>query len=333
MVADILDFSKIESGEVELEEKNFSLQKAFQHIISIMSARAQEKQLEFSFDYEDLKDVSLYGDPIRIRQILLNLVGNAIKFTNQGHVKVSVSKRIKAGRDILECKIEDTGIGIKEDQLEQVFEHFRQADMSISRRFGGTGLGLPISKKLAQIMGGDILLSSEFGKGSIFTLVLPFNEAQDKPNETGNLKVKKRKLDSKLQSVLTAKDKVLLVEDYDGNIVFLSYILEGLACEYDVAKTGVEAVNLWKDNHYDVILMDIQMPEMDGFTATKTIRRIEKEQGLDVTPIIGMTAHALVGDRDKCLQAGMNSYLPKPIVEMDLKSAILDILSSKNESI
>ena len=331
LVADILDFSKIESGEIELEEKSFNLEKTFQHIISIMSVRAKDKQLDFSFSYEDLENITLYGDPIRIRQIMLNLVGNAIKFTDHGHVKVSVRKKTEEGNTLLLCEVEDTGIGIKKEQHEQVFEHFRQADSSISRRFGGTGLGLPISKKLAQIMDGDILISSEIGKGSLFTLLLPYIEIADMPIKANNDKIKKRKLDAKLKSVLTAKDKVLLVEDYQGNVVFLSYILEGLACDYDVAKTGIEALNLWKKNHYDVILMDIQMPEMDGFTATKAIRSIEAEQGLDATPIIGMTAHALVGDRDKCLTAGMNSYLPKPIVEMDLKSAILDILSAKNE--
>jgi len=331
LVADILDFSKIESGEIELEEKSFNLEKTFQHIISIMSVRAKDKQLDFSFSYEDLENITLYGDPIRIRQIMLNLVGNAIKFTDHGHVKVSVRKKTEEGNTLLLCEVEDTGIGIKKEQHEQVFEHFRQADSSISRRFGGTGLGLPISKKLAQIMGGDILISSEIGKGSLFTLLLPYIEIADMPIKANNDKIKKRKLDAKLKSVLTAKDKVLLVEDYQGNVVFLSYILEGLACDYDVAKTGIEALNLWKENHYDVILMDIQMPEMDGFTATKAIRSIEAEQELDATPIIGMTAHALVGDRDKCLTAGMNSYLPKPIVEMDLKSAILDILSAKNE--
>jgi len=329
LISSILDFSKIESGELELDEKTFNLDEAIGQIISIMSVEAKEKKLDISFNYEKVKNISLYGDVGRMRQILINLIGNAIKFTDEGSVSISIIKTKKSGHDILKFDIEDTGIGIDKGHLDAIFEHFKQADSSIARRFGGTGLGLPISKKLAKIMGGDISVKSTVNVGSIFSFILPLSEVNKRTNKNRSNTIKEKKISDKLKNMATGEDKILLVEDYEGNIVFLSYILEGLGCDFDVAETGVEAINLWKENHYDLILMDIQMPEMDGFTATKKIRQIEKTQKLDRIPIIGMTAHALVADRNKCIEAGMDSYLPKPIDELDLKSTILDYLNQK----
>ena len=230
----------------------------------------------------------------------------------------------------LEIEVADTGIGIDPDKFDIIFERFKQADSSVSRKYGGTGLGLPISKNLALLMGGDISLQSEPGKGSVFTLVVPFKVAldDDGPDAVPDRMVAE-KLNDQIRAAVNDQSKVLLVEDYEGNIVVIGYILEELGLSFDVARTGLEALNLWKQRHYDVILMDVQMPEMDGLTASTHIRTIEAEKNIDRTPIIGMTAHALVADKDKCIAAGMDAYLPKPIIEADLKGQILKYVSEK----
>ena len=333
LISDVLDFSKIESGELALEETPFGLQDAFQHIVSVMSVRTAEKGLDFVFDYEEVKDVRFYGDPIRLRQILINLIGNALKFTEKGYVRVIASRQTEAHTPVLRIDVKDSGIGIPEEHKETIFERFKQGDSSVSRKYGGTGLGLPISQKLASLMGGDILVESTQGKGSTFSLILPLREVEGAAeSEQIYDEALKNKINDKLKAAISNTNKILLVEDYEGNVVVLSYILEEMDFAYDVANTGLEALNLWKDNYYNLILMDIQMPEMDGFTATAQIRHMEEEQGIERTPIIGMTAHALVGDKDKCIEAGMDAYLPKPVVEVDLKATMLKFLKEKQKA-
>ena len=329
LITDILDFSKIESGEIELHHQKFSLTELFDQVISMMSVKAGEKFLDFTFDYSGIEGTIFNGDKQRIRQILINLIGNAIKFTEKGFVSVRARIEPVGDAHILRINIQDSGIGIPETSLPHIFEKFRQADASVSRRYGGTGLGLPISKSLAEIMGGTIRAESEVGRGSTFSLVLPFTSTIADPEVDMGEVIRLQKLNDRLRAVISEKNKILLVEDYEGNIVVLSYILSALDCEFDVAKTGVEALQLWKGHHYDLILMDIQMPEMDGLTATRTIRKMEEEQSLARTPVIGLTAHALVADKQKCIDAGMDDYLSKPIVEADLKAAILRMLEKQ----
>lgn len=330
LITDILDFSKIESGEVELNHQKFTLGELFEQVVSMMSVKANEKFLDFSFDYEDVKNTIFNGDKQRIRQILINLIGNAIKFTEKGYVTIRARIEPVAEAHILRIDIKDSGIGITEAALPLIFEKFRQADASVSRRYGGTGLGLPISQSLAQIMGGAIKAESQVGRGSTFSLILPFSSSVADTDVDMNEVVRLQKLNDRLKAVIGEKKKILLVEDYEGNIVVLSYILNALNCSFDVAMTGLEAVQLWKERHYDLILMDIQMPEMDGLTATRTIRKMEEEQGTGIrTPVIGLTAHALVADKEKCIDAGMDDYLSKPIVEAELKTAILRLLDKK----
>lgn len=330
LISDILDFSKIESGELELEEKSFNLEDLFEQVVSIMSVKTQEKGLSFIFDYSSLKNVHFFGDIIRMRQILINLISNALKFSDKGKVEVTARRTEQNGTAVLQIDVKDTGIGISEDKFDLIFERFKQADSSVSRKYGGTGLGLPISKNLALMMGGDIFLDSKIGKGSTFSLVVPFQVALGEESGTGTPDaVVNKKLNDQIKASLSGDNKVLLVEDYEGNIVVIGYILDDLGLSYDIARTGVEAVSHWKEHHYDLVLMDVQMPEMDGITACTTIRKLEKDKNLVRTPIVGMTAHALVADKDKCIDAGMDAYLPKPIVESDLKTEIYRFIKQK----
>lgn len=330
LINDILDFSKIESGQMELEEKPFSLGELFQEIISIVSVRAHEKGLKFSFIYDGLKDVKLLGDKVRVRQILMNLIGNALKFTNAGAVDVRARRVDLDGAPHMQIEVKDTGIGIDKDHFEMIFERFRQADASVSRKYGGSGLGLAISKSLAENMGGSITLDSELEKGSVFTVTIPLRVVRERAAAESAL-VKPGAL-RQLNIGREGRNRILLVEDYEGNIAVLSYILEAQGCVFEVARTGLQAVNSWKEHTPDLILMDVQMPEMDGLTATRQIRKIEQEQGLSRTPIIGMTAHAFVEDKDKCVNAGMDSYLPKPISEQDLLAEMALYLNDKTEA-
>ncbi|HEX2751698.1 MAG TPA: ATP-binding protein [Alphaproteobacteria bacterium] len=328
LISDILDFSKIESGELEMEEKSFGLQNLFEQVVSIVSVKAQEKGIDFRFDYEDVRKQKCLGDRARLRQVLINLIGNAIKFTDKGEVEVTALRTLQNNNAFLRIDVRDTGIGIDPQNFEMIFERFKQADSSVSRKYGGTGLGLPISLRLARLMGGNIAVESTPGKGSTFTLVIPLKTEEEQEGDESDLRLSHR-LSEDIRGQGISQKRILLVEDYEGNIVLLSYLLDGLECHYDVARTGLEALNMWKNNNYDLILMDVQMPEMDGFTATAQIRHMEKEKTLPRTPIIGMTAHALVGDKEKCIEAGMDSYLAKPIVELDLKSKIVEYLSRK----
>jgi PAS domain S-box-containing protein len=330
LITDILDFSRIESGEIEIHNQKFLLDDLFTQVVNIMAVKAAEKSLDFSFDYKSLKEASYYGDKQRFRQILINLIGNAVKFTEKGFVRVNARLENTADSRLLKIDISDSGIGISEAALPLIFEKFRQADASVNRRYGGTGLGLSISKSLVEIMGGTIKVQSDVGAGSTFTLILPFNEATgEEGNDIGEA-LRIENLNDRLKQAIPHAKRVLLVEDYEGNIVVLNYLLKSMNCEFDVARTGLEAVQLWKGRDYDLVLMDVQMPEMDGLTATRTIRRMEEEQGImEPTPIIGLTAHALVADKQKCIDAGMNDYLSKPIIEADLKMAILKIFEKK----
>ncbi len=325
LIADILDFSRIESSEIELNERQFDLASLFEQVLNITSVRAAEKQLVYTFDYDALREESFYGDQGRIRQILINLIGNAIKFTDKGYVNVTAQRQVIDKIAVLVIEVKDTGIGINPDAAGIIFEKFRQADASVSRKYGGTGLGLPISRKLAELMNGTIKFSSEAGKGSTFILYLPFKERDSfygVNSDKEDAQVSTHKEQDRLKNILAEQKKILMVEDYEGNIVVLSHLLEEMGFVYDIARTGVEALRAWKESFYDLILMDVQMPEMDGLTATRTIREIEHKEGLTPTPIVGLTAHAMVADREKCIASGMNTYLPKPIDEAELQKTI-----------
>jgi len=322
IVNDVLDFSKIESGELDLDEKSFALDTLFAEVISMMSVRANEKGVNFVCDNKKIEDIYFYGDSGRLRQVLVNLITNAIKFTEKGgSVTVDSFLEDRDDEQFLRVNVSDTGIGIDPKDFDAIFERFKQADSSVSRKYGGTGLGLPISRNLAHLMGGDIFISSQAGKGSTFSVLLPM-KIEHVANSNQSDKNSNKKSSDKIQADVKGENKVLLVEDYQGNIIVIGHLLDEMGLVHDVAETGVEALELWQGNHYDIVLMDVQMPEMDGFTATAKIREMETAKNMSRTPIIGMTAHALVGDKNKCIEAGMDAYLPKPIVEKDLQAEI-----------
>ncbi len=316
LINDILDFSKIEKGDIEIDNNYFSLTTLVAEIISMMSVQANEKNITFTVVDDDIQNLEYLGDKTRLRQILVNLVGNAIKFTEAGQVTVLIEKH----NEKLDFIIQDTGIGIPKDSLNFIFEEFQQANQSISKQYGGTGLGLPISKKLAELMGGDITVSSKENIGSTFTLTLPivgqYKEVITNDTNT-NIKITDR-----LLSVIRGEQCVLIVDDYDGNIVILTFLMDEIGLQYDVANNGEEAIEKWKSKHYDLVLMDVQMPVMDGLTAAKIIRNYEIENNFQPTPIIGLTAHALVEDKQKCIDAGMTDYLSKPIDSQKFKETI-----------
>ncbi|WP_416398805.1 CHASE domain-containing protein [Allohahella sp. A8] len=324
---DILDFSKIEAGRMELRSKPFNLDHVLDELVAVMSAEAKLKSLEFSIEVEASVPRSLIGDGTRTRQILLNLLGNAIKFTESGRVSLFIDVAERR-RDwiTLRAIVRDTGIGISADEQLELFSAFSQADASVTREYEGTGLGLAISRELAQLMGGDITLSSEQGKGSTFTVLLPFQVAEpaatthDPLVSTDDTAAEPAAFDA-----LLAGRRVLLVEDNVFNQAVAKSFLEHAGAELVTASNGAAAVAQLSSvgEQFDVVLMDVQMPVMDGITATRIIRQ---ELQLAI-PVLAMTAGVLESERANCLAAGMNGFIPKPVVEaqmFDLLKQVLD---------
>jgi PAS domain S-box-containing protein len=306
LINDILDFAKIESGELKIETRDFELVPLMEQVISIMSVKANEKGIGFRVHYDQLIFDTHHGDELRVRQILLNLVGNAIKFTDKGSVTVTAWHE----NNSLLVQVKDTGIGIETSVQEKLFQKFEQGDSSVNRKYGGTGLGLAISQQLAQMMNGTITLESTESIGSTFTLCLPVSDDVS-ACKTGTLKSNK--------TLAPYSDKILIAEDYEGNIIVIKFLLDNMGIQYDIANNGAEAIKMYRKNPYPLVLMDVQMPEVDGFEATREIRQFEKENGLKACVIIAMTAHALAGDSQRCINAGMNDYLSKPLMEADLR--------------
>lgn len=325
LINDILDIAKIEASGIEIEHIKFPLDEVIQEIVSMMSVKAKEKNLKFLVDVSAISSTKFLGDPTRIRQIITNFCSNAFKFTEVGSIT------IQAGIDVVSATtanvyitVADTGCGIPPDQLDKIFDKFTQADNTITRKFGGTGLGLAISKTLAELMGGKVSVTSTLGSGSEFTLIIPLTLAESNPLKDGD------EMDSsQVVSGSVNKGRVLLVEDYEPNVLVASTLLEEFGYDYDVANSGKVALEKATSQRFKAILMDVQMPEMNGFDATIAIRKHEREFGLSQTPIIGMTAHARDIDREKCYAAGMNDYISKPFNPRDLQKK-LDALGMVN---
>lgn len=316
LLDDILDFSKIEAGKLVLEVTDFDLKEIIRNILFLLSPNANQKGLTLNYSILPEVPIHLRGDPARIRQILMNLVGNAIKFTEKGKVEVKVLVVAQSDQEAtIKLVVEDTGIGIPEGRLDSIFEGFIQVDNSTTRKYGGTGLGLTICKQLVALMQGSIEVSSKQGKGSVFCVEIPFlKQSLDQKNifsRTLEHKTKKTKPGTSLIHC-----KILLVEDNFVNQKVALYMLQKWGCSIQVVDNGYRAVEKFKTQHFDLILMDCHMPEMDGYEATQKIREIEKKEGGHI-PIIAMTANALRGDRETCIHAGMDDYISKPFDKKD----------------
>jgi len=309
IINDILDFSKIEAGKLELEATSFELHALVKDTIGLVSESARRKHLKLSVTFEDDLPGCLIGDPVRLRQILLNLISNAVKFTTVGGISVHVSQASanEPGKTEVRFTIIDTGIGISQEAQRRLFQSFTQAESSTTRKYGGTGLGLAISKRLAEFMGGSIGVSSEVGQGSTFwfTVKLPVGDGTSSSISALANSVARQPEPS------DTRGQVLIAEDNPINQRVAVILLSKLGYSTDVAADGAEAVEMVGKRRYDAVLMDCQMPVMDGFEATKAIRAMGSP--VSQVPIIAVTANALAGQREKCIEAGMNDYIPKPI--------------------
>jgi PAS domain S-box-containing protein len=303
LLNDLLESAKIESGKMELESVPFSLRRMLDQITRVLAVRASEKGLCFYCRMPDDTPDAVVGDRMRLQQVLLNLAGNAIKFTELGNVEISLRALSEDGEACLEFAVQDTGIGIPPAGQERLFQPFSQADPSMARRFGGTGLGLSICKSLVEMMGGRIWVESEVGKGSTFYFTVRLPLAKELPCDF--------EVPAAVPAAACAQLRILLVEDNPANQKLATYILQDRGHVVEIAGDGQEALYLTEQNRYDVILMDVQMPGMNGLEATAGIRK--REDGGRRVPIIAMTAHAMRGDREHCLAAGMDGYLSKPV--------------------
>jgi PAS domain S-box-containing protein len=325
IINDILDFSKIEARKLELENAPFSLPDVMESVISTMSAEAHRKNIKLSYEYPDEFNEQIIGDQLRLHQILSNLTGNAIKFTDSGYVKIIVTaENYSKDQSYIRLlfNVKDTGIGISQEQQDNLFKAFSQADSSITRKFGGTGLGLTICKNLVELMKGKIWIESEPGKGSNFKFSIPFQTAAAPIEKTVSIK----------EAPDLSNSHILLVEDNDINQLVASEIIKRTGAHLTIAGNGEEAVKLVQQHKYDLILMDIHMPVMDGLTATIKIRNMDKPEIKEI-PILAMTAKAMNEDYNNSINAGMNDHISKPISPATLYSKLAEWLATEEEDI
>ena len=323
IINDILDYSKLENGKLKLENNPFNLRDLLKGIYELLKIKAQEKNLSFKVYMERTIPSFIFGDRVRLNQILMNLLGNAIKFTNIGFVVLNIRLVKETHEDIeISFSVKDSGIGIPQEKLDEIFNRFEQAHGTTSV-FGGTGLGLSIAKSLVELQEGNINVKSVYGKGSEFY----FNLKYSKMNETEVDKFTQNEIRQSIKSNHCFNNlRVLLVEDVDVNIRLIEKIAEGKGIKLDTAKNGRICLEKLKENKYNLILMDLQMPEMNGYEATSYIRnRLHND-----IPIIALSANISEIDKMKCLELGMNDYLTKPFKVENLLSAISKCLSVKN---
>jgi PAS domain S-box-containing protein len=316
---DILDFSKMEAGMFNIETVLFDLQGLLHSIDEMMQMQAAQKQLQLDIHYAANLPDQLLGDPTRLTQILINLIGNALKFTEQGSISVRIEVIERSAKTTtVQFSVKDTGIGISEAQLVRIFERFEQGEKSTARLYGGTGLGLSICKRLVDLQGGSIHVTSELGVGSEFVFTLPYQLPLVEIAEPGFDKVD-NSAEPPVPSTNGYGSRILIAEDNLMNRILIRFLMEEWNFEYDFAENGEIALEKLRNKHFDLVLMDIQMPVMDGYQTTQIIRN-----ELQLTlPIIAMTAHAFSGEREKCLIAGMNDYITKPLRQAELSALLL----------
>ena len=310
LLNDVLDTAKLERGVVELEDVNFSLTELLFQVLATFKVSAEQKSLALRLEYSSDIGEFFRGDEQRLRQVLVNLIGNAVKFTERGEVVVSVS----TDEEFIRFAIQDTGIGIPADRLEHIFEPFTQADASMTRRFGGSGLGTTISKQLIELMGGTITVASELGKGSVFTFRIPLTRGEIHT-----------RLSDRQQMTLPPL-RILVVDDVLPNVQLLEILLRKGGHDISSAMDGAEALSAFKQRAYDVVLMDVQMPVMDGLESSRLMRQHEQKNQLKPTPIIALTASVLDADKLAAREAGMDGFASKPINLFELQSEMARLL-------
>jgi PAS domain S-box-containing protein len=323
IINDILDLAAIESGKLRFEKIPFNLTDLVPSLVGTFAYQAKDKKIKLDYNIEQNLNRILLGDPVRLNQILVNLISNAVKFTHSGDIKVQCSvEREQKTLCWVRIEVTDTGIGIPTEKLNTIFESFSQADASVTRKYGGSGLGLTIVKQLVELQNGKITVRSEENSGSTFIVLIPYTIGKASNFSPVNF-VGKKSLDESLTRHL----QVLLVEDNDINRLYAKSILNKWRCEVDIAENGLVAIEKVKNNNYDIVLMDVQMPVMDGYEATRAIRILDGDR--KEIPILALTANATKSDVQKCLASGMNDYLPKPFTPDDLYRKIVVELKIK----
>jgi signal transduction histidine kinase/CheY-like chemotaxis protein len=324
IINDILDFSKIEAGKLVLENIDFDLNELLEEVVEVMKTLADDKSIKLVLDTSEITLGLVKSDPLRIKQVIFNLVGNAIKFTDSGEVSIQASVLKTDEGCLFSCEIRDTGVGIAQDKINSIFSSFNQADTSTTRNFGGTGLGLSISKRLCELLEGEITVVSQLGIGSCFTISIPLSISSPDKKAMGPAKDEQHEgkvtVNQKDTSIpkWSSNTKILLVEDNEINQMVAESVLDHFNLSCDVARHGEEALEKLKSSNkqeppYTLVLMDCQMPIMDGYEATINIRRGDCGQEYQQIPIVAMTANALAKDKEKCLGVGMSDYFTKPI--------------------
>ncbi len=315
LINQLLDIAKIEAKQLQLNKEPFYLRNLLAETISFMRLKARNKGLKLQVEYDDKLPACISGDAYRIRQILLNLLSNAVKFTNMGHITLRAIQELKSDSSlVVRFEVEDTGIGIPESMHDAVFESFVQADSSISRQYGGTGLGISISRELVELMGGHLWFESKVGEGSTFYFTVKTDIASTYDPDSA------RNSANRVLEVENLKDiSVLIVEDYPTNREIAQHHLESAGCRVELASNGYMALELVEKKKFDIILMDVHMPDMNGLEATRKIRMLECCRDI---PIIGMTANVLPANRIECREAGMNDFIPKPLRKKGLLEAV-----------
>ena len=329
IINDILDFSKIEAGRLDLNPIEFAMQECLEETAKIFTVPLRSKQLEYACEVANDVPANLIGDPDRLRQVLLNLIGNAVKFTETGRISVHVRKESDTVNGVsLHFEVRDTGIGIPADKCKVIFESFRQADGSTTRKYGGTGLGLTICSRLVELMGGRIWVESELGRGSAFQFTAKFGSTVEVTSDLANMaraistSVPAAPLEAPARAL-----RVLVAEDNVINQRLATRLLEKRGHRVVVTATGREALAILGESQFDVVLMDVQMPDMDGLQATALIR--EREAALDIhTPIVALTAHTMKGDRERCLNAGMDDFITKPVNAVELIAVVESVAAA-----
>lgn len=322
LVNDILDISKIEAGKIKIENIPFNIFELFQNIEHTFNLKSTEKGIRFNLTIDNSLPDSIIGDPHRLSQIMVNLIDNALKFTKEGSIDVSISLIESDDKSLkVNFSVKDTGIGISEDEQKRIFERFEQAKSDTTRKFGGTGLGLSIIRHLLELQNSDINVTSSPGNGSDFYFELLFAANPKTQSDEQSIKNMSKGENSSKTSIC-----ILLVEDNEMNLKVAKRFLEKWNYQVEIAENGLIAVDMFKKNNFDLILMDLHMPEMDGWEATRAIRNLE-EKNAKTIPILALTADVMIGDLDKLNEAGINDYVSKPFNTIDLQSKIKKYLS------